>query len=225
MTMTHADLCSLAVKWLRRPESKAGPGCNLAVSECSAADNGEIPDAIGFRSVGMEQHSVLVEVKVSRADFLVDARKPHRVDPAQGLGRFRYFLAPEGLIAANELPAGWGLIELVGRTLKVRAGHVLEKRQVENGWRRCFAAWEHPHNRDRELALLVRLFARIGDAEALQRELKIARNLLARAAKSAEMHRDRAEKAQRELWMLRQALEDSGTEPKRAIPRVIQHAA
>lgn len=224
--MTHADLCALAVKWLRRPESKDGPGCNVAVSECSAADNGEIPDAIGFRSVGTEQHSVLVEVKVSRADFLADARKPHRLTPALGLGRFRYFLAPQGLISVDELPASWGLIEVVGRTLKVRAGHVLEKRQSNNGWQRYFAAWEHPHNRDRELALLVRLFGRIGDAESLQRELKIARNLLARAVKAADSNRQRAESAERRLWELRTAQEEARTgAPLKAMPRVARQGA
>lgn len=153
---------------------------------CTPFDNGEIPDALGFRNVSWEDSSVLVEAKTSRSDFLADARKPHRIEPALGLGRFRYFLAPAGLIATEELPARWGLIEATGNTLKVRAGHVLEPRQPGLGWKKDVTAWEHPHNRDRERSLLVRLLARVGDVDALHRELKIARNNYSRTAKDAD---------------------------------------
>lgn len=35
---------------------------------------------------------------------------------------FRYFMAPAGLIAIDELPDKWGLIEVDGRRAKVVAG-------------------------------------------------------------------------------------------------------
>lgn len=212
MSMTHAEGCALAVKWLKRSESQKGPGCLVAVSECAPFDNGEIPDAIGFRSIGWEEFSVLVEVKVSRADFLVDAKKPHRIDPALGLGQFRYYLAPAGLIAVDELPPRWGLIEVHGRALKVRAGHIFELRQEQLGYRKDYTAWEHPHNRDRERALLVRLLARVGDADILHRELKAARNKFTYAANAAERLSEELRQSQLTASHLRTLLWEAGIE-------------
>jgi len=61
-----------------------------------------MPDAIGWKKAC---HSVLVECKVSRADFLADREKP-------------YYLAAKGLIRIEELPAGWGLLEICGREVE-----------------------------------------------------------------------------------------------------------
>ncbi|MES3674624.1 hypothetical protein QC589_01575 [Halomonas elongata] len=47
--MSHAGLCAIAVKWLKRDLSKKGPGCDVAVSEVKTGHNGETPDAIGWR--------------------------------------------------------------------------------------------------------------------------------------------------------------------------------
>ena len=113
---THRDLCDIAVKWLQRPNSAGGPGCHVAVSECRTGWTGEIPDAIGFRAAGFEDGSIVIECKVSRSDFLADRRKSHRV--SGGVGNWRYFLAPAGVIQADELPQGWGLLEVN------RRGHV-----------------------------------------------------------------------------------------------------
>lgn len=99
MPLTHRQLCDLAVKWLQRPASRSGPGCQVAFSECRADWKGETPDAIGFRAAVFKEASVVVEVKVSRADFLADRKKPHRIDPSLGMGTYRYFMAPASLIA------------------------------------------------------------------------------------------------------------------------------
>ncbi|MCD0261509.1 hypothetical protein [Xanthomonas campestris] len=53
---------------------------------------------------------MLIEVKVSRADFLAGARKEHRIKPALGAGKWRYFMCPEGLINVDEVPERWGLL-------------------------------------------------------------------------------------------------------------------
>lgn len=49
-----------------------------------------------------------MECKTSRADFLADAKKPHRY--GDGIGNERWFYIPEGLVLAPHVPAGWGLI-------------------------------------------------------------------------------------------------------------------
>ena len=103
--MTHPKLVEKAVAWLRRY------GCSVVLSEQSCA-SGETPDAIGWKR---GCHSVVVECKASRADFLADKEKPFRVKPATGMGCERFYLAPAAVVRANELPAGWGLLELRGR--------------------------------------------------------------------------------------------------------------
>jgi hypothetical protein len=106
--VTHAKLVSLAVQWLRRYR------CGVVLSEQACA-SGEMPDAIGWKKAC---HSVLVESKVSRADFLADRDKPFRQKPEIGVGCERYYLAPQGLIRTEELPAGWGLLEVCGREIE-----------------------------------------------------------------------------------------------------------
>jgi hypothetical protein len=68
-----------------------------------------MPDAIGWKQAC---HSVLVECKVSRSDFLADREKPFRRKPERGVGSERFCLSTPGLIKIEELPAGWGLLEL-----------------------------------------------------------------------------------------------------------------
>jgi len=105
--MTHAQLVERAVRWLRSYR------CGVVLSE-QACVSGEMPDAIGWKRA---HHSVLVECKVTRADFLADRGKPFRTKPEQGVGSERFYLTPPGLVKVEELPVGWGLLE-------VRRGHV-----------------------------------------------------------------------------------------------------
>ncbi len=124
-TMTHSKLVLLAVRWLRRYR------CGVVLSE-QACISGEMPDAIGWKKAC---HSVLVESKVSRADFLADRNKPFREKPGTGVGCERYYLAPRGLIRMEELPAGWGLLEVSGNEIervKVSAKNLRSASGFEN---------------------------------------------------------------------------------------------
>jgi hypothetical protein len=102
--MTHAQLVEKAVCWLRRYR------CGVVLSE-QACVSGEMPDAIGWKRAC---HSVLVECKITRSDFLADRAKPFRLKPEQGVGCERFYLVPAGLIRREELPQGWGLLEYRG---------------------------------------------------------------------------------------------------------------
>jgi hypothetical protein len=99
--MTHAQLVEKAVRWLRSYR------CGVVLSE-QACVNGEMPDAIGWKQAS---HSVLVECKVTRADFLADRVKPFRQKPEKGVGSERFYLTPPALITVEELPESWGLLE------------------------------------------------------------------------------------------------------------------
>ncbi|HEX6907745.1 MAG TPA: hypothetical protein VF154_14110 [Terriglobales bacterium] len=107
--MTHAHLVSVAVDWLRRYR------CGVVLSEQVCA-SGEVPDAIGWKG---KCRSVVVECKVTRADFLADRAKPFRQNSEIALGCERFYLAPSGLITPPELPAGWGLLECAGRKVEM----------------------------------------------------------------------------------------------------------
>lgn len=99
--LDHATLVVRAVTWLRKTEQ-----CWLVLDDAGTKD--ERADAIGWTKPG---ESVLVEVKASRADFLRDREKICRRIPERGMGRQRWYFAPQGLIKVEELPAGWGLLE------------------------------------------------------------------------------------------------------------------
>lgn len=108
--MTHLRLIDEAVRWLR---SKYRCGIVLSEQSCSS---GEIPDAIGWKG---RNHSVVIECKTSRADFLADSSKPWRINPDCALGCERFYLAPAGMISIEELPPNWGLLEIRGREITI----------------------------------------------------------------------------------------------------------
>lgn len=107
--MTHAQLVERAVHWLR-----SSYRCGIVLSE-QACCTGEVPDVIGWKG---RCRSVVVECKVTRADFLADLKKPWRQQP-NALGCERLYLAPKGLISASELPKHWGLLECSGRQVAI----------------------------------------------------------------------------------------------------------
>jgi len=107
--MTHAQLVQMAVNWLRRYR------CGIVLAE-QACVSGEMPDAIGWKRAS---HSVLVECKLSRPDFLADRCKPFRQKAELGLGCERFYLVPAGLLRLEELPIGWGLLETRGHRIEM----------------------------------------------------------------------------------------------------------
>lgn len=121
--LDHDDLVELGRRWLLRPLCVSGDdrcrsrqACPLVITEITSSVS-ETPDVIGWHG----KSSTVVEAKASRGDFLADAKKHFRRHPELGMGSFRYFIAPEGLIAVSELPPGWGLIEVdVNRRLRVK---------------------------------------------------------------------------------------------------------
>lgn len=127
----HADLVARGVRWLR------SQGCRVVLSDPfrAAVWTGEQPDVIGWR----DGHSILLEAKASRADFLADRNKRFRKEPTLGMGDFRLYIAPPGVIAASDLPEGWGLLIAHERRIEVAGSF---PRQYEwNGRKRV--SW-HP---------------------------------------------------------------------------------
>jgi hypothetical protein len=119
--MTHAQLIEQAVAWLRSYR------CGVILSE-QACISGEMPDAIGWKRAS---RSVLVECKISRADFLADRDKPFRQKPDLGLGCERFYLTPPALLEPKELPSGWGLLEVRKRKVEMVRRSALDLRTAD----------------------------------------------------------------------------------------------
>lgn len=98
----HRELCLLGAEYLR----KLPFGGVKYVSVELVTQGWELADVwatTGFRSY-------LIEVKVSRSDFLRDARKEVRKNPNDGAGNFRYYLCPDSMVSKDEVPDNWGLL-------------------------------------------------------------------------------------------------------------------
>ena len=105
--MNHKGLVNRAIKLLKNTM-----GCRVVLSEFVAyTDTGETPDAIGW----VRNKSILVECKISRADFNADKRKRSRNRYMPALGDWRFYLAPPDILRCSDIPNGWGLYEVHGK--------------------------------------------------------------------------------------------------------------
>lgn len=188
--MSHADLCAIAKKAIARPFSQGGHGCHVVLSECRSGWGGEMPDVIGYRSATDDTETIVVEVKVSRADFLADANKPHRA-PGKGMGLYRYYMCPEGLIGPEEVPSRWGLLYVTPKgRVKAVLGPVALSRN-SGTFDKVAISWQHPHDSAREMWLLVRVMARIDDPDKIKNAINKAQREHARLARICNIQADR----------------------------------
>jgi len=143
--MTHDELVRVALAWLMNQARCAFAGIE------QQSWGPEIPDAIGWDV----DSSIVVECKATRADFLSDQKKPHR-NGEHSLGRYRYYLVPQGLVTVDEVPDGWGLLE--HRESGHKAGYYVKKMKD---------APEHPRERHHyraEVRYLVLMSVRFSNA-------------------------------------------------------------
>ena len=109
---SHRELTARAEKWLRDEME-----CPIVLSNPKVFA-GENPDVIGFYDGG---ESFLIECKVSKQDFSKDKEKVFRRDPDEGMGFYRYYAVPDGLLQENKSPlVGWGLL-VFGEGVEVAA--------------------------------------------------------------------------------------------------------
>ncbi len=99
--MTHDELIKRAFLWLKNTKR-----CSVVVSEL--VSESEIPDVIGWNG----KASILVEAKVSVADFNADQFKSFRRYPDNGMGAYRYYIATPEIAQKiiGKLPEKWGLL-------------------------------------------------------------------------------------------------------------------
>lgn len=149
--MTHSAAVEAAGRWLKTF------GCPVVLCELTACTlHGETPDAIGWKS----GCSILIECKVSRADFLRDRKKLFRMIPENGMGMYRLYLCPEGLIKPEELPKGWGLLWVCGK----RISRVVAPKGNYFPHNGCVVS-HHDRDKDSEIAMLLSALRRGSGSE------------------------------------------------------------
>lgn len=125
---THAQCVAAAAQYLSKR-------CKVVFPEFFT-HNEELPDVIGFGTGLIRNgrwdngvHSQLIEVKVSRGDFLADRKKSFRMHPEKGMGDLRYYCCPKGLINKEEVPTGWGLLYIYpsGQVRRVKESTIHER--------------------------------------------------------------------------------------------------
>ncbi len=163
--ISHAALVARAEKWLRTTV-----GCNPVFSEFVTSIS-EIPDAIGWKFGCL---SILVECKATRSDFLADRKKFSRRAPDYGIGDRRYYMTPPGLVAAEEVPDGWGLLYATPRCVEVVRFSCVngEARKYKNEW--WFGPAPFKSNKHHEMKMLVSALRRCGlrwDLSEIQKPL------------------------------------------------------
>lgn len=100
--MTHKESVRRISNWLRNSK-----GHSVVMAELVASVE-EHPDVIGWKY----GYSTLIECKVSRSDFFADKEKTFRQCEERGMGNVRYFAAPHGVLQPQDIPDGWGLLEI-----------------------------------------------------------------------------------------------------------------
>jgi len=105
---SHDELSLIVAKWLKKhSQNILIPNCATIAVDMKTIEE-EKPDVIGWNGCS----SIMIEVKVGRGDFLQDFKKPFRKYPEKGVGQYRYYCCPDGLIKENEIPEKWGLLYL-----------------------------------------------------------------------------------------------------------------
>lgn len=127
-------------------------GAKIGAIEFSGGWMPERVDAILFNS----QSSFVIETKISRQDFKADAKKAFRTN-GRGVGKYRYYACPAGLIQPDELPEKWGLIYIYegrrGPTMPIGYGgrmKIGEEKHPTYGWSQGvfmhYGSPDNPHN-------------------------------------------------------------------------------
>ena len=106
---------------LRDRYTKAGNGGSgewaffAQVRNAAGFDATRTFDALALGLWPSRGHAIhIFEIKVSRSDWQRELSKPEKAEDAAKLAEHFWIVAPKGCVRDGELPATWGLIEVVG---------------------------------------------------------------------------------------------------------------
>lgn len=115
--MIHKDLVELAENWLKDSKTEKDipflQTCGAVIAK-SGSSAKEQPYAIGFTF----STSILIEAKLNDSDLGADKRKTLHIDRDK-LGDYRFYIAPKGLVSADNIPNKYGLLEVDGSRVNI----------------------------------------------------------------------------------------------------------
>jgi len=126
MGLSHDELIARGKRWL------LGTMRCWVAQDNAFGDMREYADVMGWTS----HHSHLIECKTSLGDFRADKKKRAR-GPENGLGEYRWYMAEPGVISVEEVPQGWGLLEVHNHCV----------RRVKSAIMVQLAPWQWRHER------------------------------------------------------------------------------
>ena len=140
--MSHDEIALFAADRMRKK------GYLMTWANMRSTHVGEQPDVMAMKHLN---DVVIIEVKVSRADYLADKKKPWRNGQVKGMGTERIYLTPPGLLKADEIPYGWQLWELhqrgKGHIIKVIKGETVKRvKDADNYFSRL--DYQYPNMQD-----------------------------------------------------------------------------
>ena len=124
--MTHQFLVDKAFEWAK--------GRHDIVLKERVAGWGEIPDVLGI-SLSV---STLIECKISKSDFYHDKKKLSRLATEGMMGNYWLYCCPKGLLYDEDLPEGWGLLEVYP------SGYIKLKKNIYDGYTNNWEKYHHP---------------------------------------------------------------------------------
>jgi hypothetical protein len=126
----HDQQAVLGAKWFKRQ------GFAVVATDLMSVGVSERADVVAFRSGRNRPVCGVIESKISRSDFLADRNKLHR--SVAGLGVYRFYICPSGLILPEELPAKWGLLYVQGNrvidVVRPQGNHWPDYDTPSRGW-------------------------------------------------------------------------------------------
>jgi len=91
------------------------------VANATGSNQRRFADAVAVGLWPSHGHEIEgIEIKVSRSDWKREIEHPEKSQPVYRYCNRWWLAAPKGLLEADELPSTWGLLELVGDTLRTK---------------------------------------------------------------------------------------------------------
>lgn len=107
----HHEMAARLARWLREQGRITWENIEVRIEDGGAHSYAR-PDVFSLVATHNEQRiaPTVHEVKVSRADFLAELRRPEKLARCRTIASYLWFAVPEDLVEPGEVPQGYGLL-------------------------------------------------------------------------------------------------------------------
>lgn len=127
--MTSAQIVHLLHE---RYPAADGWACFAELADATGFQKRRTADFVAVSTWPSKQYRALgFEIKVSRGDFLRELKQPEKRQHLESVCAECWFVAPAGLLKAEEIPEGWGLLEVLNGAEEEKLRAKVQPRQRE----------------------------------------------------------------------------------------------